>query len=146
MTLLSQLARALNGVCNFKTEEENHRIIFTMTDNDVKHYVLVTCNEAGQVIALMMKYIKKTPKLRREEMCVFMNEVNKNLMLGGFEMDVDDGECQYRHSVDVESLELNPAFWVSLVKLHVSTGYKYWPGILAVENGVDCRTALSRVN
>jgi hypothetical protein len=146
MTLLSQLARALNGVYNFKIEQENHRIVFTMTDNDVKHYVLVTCNEAGQVIALMMKYIKKTPQLHREEMCVFMNEVNKSLMLGGFEMDVEDGECQYRHSVDVESLDLKPAFWVSLVKIHVLTGCKYWPGILAVQNGLNCRTAQSRVN
>jgi hypothetical protein len=142
MTLLSQLSLALTGVYKHQVDEENHRVVFTMSDETHRHIVVISCNEVGQVITMMMKYTQKTPESQRDEMCVFMGEVNKRLMIGGFEMDLSDGECQYRHSVDVESLELNAAFFRALVRCHVVSGCDFWRGILAVQNGANYQRAL----
>jgi hypothetical protein len=146
MTILSQLSRALTGVYKHQVDEEKHRVVFTVTDDNHTHIVLIACNEVGQVITMMMKYTQKTPESRRDEVCVFMGEVNKRLMIGGFEMDLSDGECQYRHSVDVESLELNAAFFEALVRCHVVSGCRFWLGILAVQNGANYQTGLMCVH
>jgi hypothetical protein len=74
----------------------------------------------------------KAPELRRAMAGEFITRANYGLIIGNFELDLDDGEIRYKTSVDVEETELSPALMQPLVYTNVWTMDRYLPGLLAV--------------
>jgi hypothetical protein len=142
MTLLRRIHRAIDNHLTCVVSEEKHVIVVPVTDNGVRHVVVIQVGEEAETITLIMKYDRKAPQSRREEMCVFMSTVNQMLLIGGLEMDLQDGECQFRHAVDVESITLNDRYLDRLVMTHCVLGARYWGMIETVMNGGDSRSAI----
>src|SRR5688500_15171463 len=49
------------------------------------------------------------PKNRRNEMALFLTRANWGMVIGAFEMDLDDGELRFKTAIDVEGTELDDA-------------------------------------
>ena len=63
--------------------------------------------------------------------------VNDRLIIGNFELDIDQGDIRYKTSLDTEGDRLTPALMRRLVYANVHTMDTYLPGIIAVLAG-DC--------
>lgn len=61
--------------------------------------------------------------------------VNFGLLVGNFELDMEDGEARFRTSVDVEGTELSPALLRQVVYANVTTYDHFAPAIDAVVAG-----------
>lgn len=76
-----------------------------------------------------------TPEAHRTPMAEFLTRANYGLIIGNFELDLNDGEIRFKTSLDVEGTELNAALIKSLAYANVLTMDRYLPGIMAVASG-----------
>jgi hypothetical protein len=72
------------------------------------------------------------PEPRRLALAEFLTRANYGLVIGNFELDMNDGEIRYKTSLDVEGVGLSPELLQHCVYPNVLTMDQYLPGILAV--------------
>lgn len=70
------------------------------------------------------------PAEKRPAITEYITRANYGLLLGNFEMDLDDGDLRYKTSIDVEGAELTPALVRSLMYANVMTMSSYFPGLM----------------
>ena len=75
------------------------------------------------------------PERKRLAIAELLTRANYGLIIGNFEMDLEDGEVRYKSSVDAESGELTSDMIKNAVYASVLMMDKYLPGILAVLGG-----------
>jgi len=86
------------------------------------------------------------PEAKRLAMAEFITRANFGLIIGNFEMDMNDGEIRYKTSIDVQGDRLSTAMVDHLVRISVNMMDKYFPGITAViEEGTDPATAIEAI-
>jgi hypothetical protein len=72
---------------------------------------------------------------KRPTVVDFLTRANYGLIVGNFEMDLNDGEVRYKTSIDVEGDELTPALLRNLAYTNVKTMDRYLPGLMSVMYG-----------
>jgi hypothetical protein len=75
------------------------------------------------------------PEEKRFAMAEFLTRANYGLVIGNFEMDMDDGEILYKTSIDVQGDELSPSLVRNAVYVNVTMMDRYLPGIMSVVYG-----------
>ena len=75
------------------------------------------------------------PERKRLAVAEFLTRANYGLIIGNFEMDLDDGEIRYKSSLDAESSELSTGMIKNAVYASVLMMDKYLPGIVTVLGG-----------
>lgn len=91
-------------------------------------------NEESQL--LFYAYCPESvPEDRRLAMSEFLTRANYGLVLGNFEMDMNDGEVRFKTSIDVEGTTLTPELIKPIIYANVLTADEYLPGIFAVMRG-----------
>jgi hypothetical protein len=75
------------------------------------------------------------PERKRPAVMEFLTRANYGLVIGNFEMDLDDGEIRYKASLDAESCELSLGMVKNAVYANVLMMDKYLPGILSILGG-----------
>ena len=75
------------------------------------------------------------PYESRAAMSEFLTRANYGLLIGNFEMDINDGEIRYKTSLDVQGAILNTALVRNLVYTNVLTMKRYLPGIETIIAG-----------
>lgn len=87
------------------------------------------------------------PESLRKRLCEFITIANYGLILGNFEMDMDDGELRFKTTFiynddDQPETEFNRHLFNALFMMD-----KYFPGIMAVLfAGLEPRVAISQIN
>lgn len=74
------------------------------------------------------------PKDKRPAVAEFLTLANYGLMIGNFELDLNDGEIRYKTSIDIVGDRLSFALIKNLVYTNVTMMDEYLPGILLVIN------------
>jgi len=86
------------------------------------------------------------PEERRLPVAEFLTRANYGLVLGNFELDMDDGEIRYKTSIDVGEDELSVAMVKSAVYMNVLMMDRYLPGIMAtIYGGVSPADAIAQI-
>lgn len=86
------------------------------------------------------------PADKRMATAEFLTRANYGLVIGNFELDMDEGEIRFKSSIDVEGDRLTEALIRQIVYPNVLTMDRYLPGIEAVINGdVPPHEAISRI-
>ncbi len=83
----------------------------------------------------MMFYCRTTinaPEEKRAALSEFMTRANYGMVIGNFELDLNDGEIRYKVSVDVEGIELDNLFLKNISYTGVVTMDRYFTGIAKV--------------
>jgi hypothetical protein len=145
MTLLGRIAQAITGKIQFVVNEEKHLLIVPVIKESIHHNLLIQVNEEAETIVLILKYQTKAPQDRQEEICVFLSGLNQIMMVGGLEMNSSDGECQYRYTVNVESIQLNDQYLERLVMEHIDKGFRFWHWLEPIMNGATSESILSQL-
>ncbi|MFN8507987.1 MAG: YbjN domain-containing protein [Dehalococcoidia bacterium] len=92
------------------------------------------CREADDRFLFYSIGLAATPVERRAALAEFITRANFGLLVGNFEMDMDDGEIRYKTSIDVEGDRLSTALLQQLVRVNLEMMDKYLPGLYAVAN------------
>jgi len=86
------------------------------------------------------------PEPQRMAIAEFITRANYCMIIGNFELDLDDGEIRYKTSIDVEGDRLSHPLIKQLVYTNVLTMDQYLPGIIAViEQGMEPKEAIALV-
>lgn len=83
------------------------------------------------------------PPSRRPVVASFLHRANYGLLLGNFELDLDDGEVRFKASVDLEGLKPERAALHNLLAVGLLAMDRYLVGLAAVVfDGLDDAAAL----
>ncbi|MFO0812943.1 MAG: YbjN domain-containing protein [Gemmatales bacterium] len=72
------------------------------------------------------------PEDKRADIIEFMTRANYGLMLGNYEMDMNDGEVRFKTSIDAEGGELTKPMIDNLLRSNLISMDRYFPGLMAV--------------
>ena len=72
------------------------------------------------------------PTDKRAAVAEYLTRANYGLVIGNFEMDLEDGEIRYKTSFDCENIPLTSALFKNVVYPNVFMMDRYLPGILAI--------------
>ena len=72
------------------------------------------------------------PEVLRPAVAEYLTRANWGLIIGNFELDLEDGEVRYKTSVQLEGIDLNDQLLHALVYGNVEVMDKYLPGLEAV--------------
>ena len=76
----------------------------------------------------------------------FINRANYGLPLGNFELDMNDGELNFKNSVEVTGGVLTKEMVDTLVKFSIECVNRYLPGLTAVLEGKSPKEAIEAID
>lgn len=119
---------------------------FTHEGNNGRWICIAHCRESEDRFIFYSIGLAASPPERRLALAEFLTRANFGLLMGNFEMDMDDGEVRFKTSIDVEGDRLTTALINQLVRVNIEMMDKYLPGILAVAHQeIDPLTAIIAV-
>lgn len=111
-------------------------------DNGVWEVYLVAREEHHQALIFSV-YPEPVPQGRRAAVADLTTRVNYGLMVGNFEIDLDDGDLRYKTSLMLNDAELDGELMEGLLYSNVTVFDRYLPVLRAViEEGADPAVAL----
>jgi hypothetical protein len=108
--------------------------------------MFVNRRDTEQQVMVHGVFARRVPVRRRKEIAMLLTRANFGLVIGNFELDLDDGELRYKTSIDVEDAELTEALLDHLVLANVATMDRYLPAIEAVIAGARADDAIREVD
>ena len=79
-------------------------------------------------------------------MAEFLTRANYGLPLGNFELDMNDGEINFKNSIDVNGGDLTQEMVKTLVIFSIECVNRYLPGMRAVLEGASAKQALETID
>lgn len=76
----------------------------------------------------------------------FITRANYGLPLGNFELDMNDGELNFKNSIDVSGGTLSPAMAQMLITFAIEAVNRYLPGLKGVLEGEHPKAALEAID
>ena len=74
----------------------------------------------------------RAPEVLRPAVAEYLTRANWGLIIGNFELDLEDGEVRYKTSIQLEGIDLSDQLLRPLVYGNVEVVDKYLPGLEAV--------------
>ena len=75
------------------------------------------------------------PPEHRETMSAFITRVNFGILLGNFELDLEDGECRFKTAFDSDGAEVPPAVIVNTIDGNLAKMHEYLPALRGIAMG-----------
>lgn len=95
----------------------------------------IICREEEEQVVFYSVAPVAVAEERRVDVAEFILRANYGAVLGGFEMDVDDGEVRFRTGLDCSDTKLDPVMFRNIVLMNLLMMDSYMPGLLAVIHG-----------
>ena len=86
------------------------------------------------------------PQKRISALAEFLTRANFGLPLGNFEIDINDGEFNFKNSIDVNGGELSVDMVKTLIVFLLECINRYLPGIRAVLAGEAAKSAIEAID
>lgn len=108
--------------------------------------VLAQSKEDYEQVFIYSVWTSNVSEDKRAAAAEYVTRANYGLPIGGFEMDLNDGEVRYKTSIDIEGGELTPTMIKNLLYLNVLTFDKYLGGLnKVVFGGVAAADAIKEI-
>lgn len=91
--------------------------------------------DAGRLLVYVRPKGLEVPPDQMRHVAEYLTRANYGLPLGNFEMDMQDGEINFKNSLELVNCELNPEMVRPLVIVGVETVNHYLPGLRQVIEG-----------
>jgi hypothetical protein len=102
-----------------------------------EHSFLTCIGEAleEEQAAIFYTWFAKVPEQRRSEAAEYFMRVNRDLLIGNFNLDICEGEACFKTSAVADGAPLAPEHLAALISVNVQTVDRYLPGLMAVVYG-----------
>jgi hypothetical protein len=117
---------------HFVQEEGESRLLMTVVGSSGDLTCLAEAREEQKTFVFYTIFGVNIPKHRRRDAAEFFTRANSGLVLGNFEMDMDDGEVCYKTSISVEDAPLTSSEIRKLVYLGILMADRYLPGLITL--------------
>jgi hypothetical protein len=109
--------------------------------------VYVTVIEEQHRIVAYSVYTVRVPPERRPDVAELFVRINFHLLVGSFDLDLDDGEARFRTSLDVEGGKLTDGLLQQVLYANVTAMDEYLPALEGVvAEGLAVADALARID
>ncbi len=103
-------------------------------DNGTYAISIKTLENFGQVLCYVHSQTFIAAE-RRMDVAEYLTRANFGMHIGNFEMDFGDGEVRFKVALDVDGGELTPSMASSMVVAGCMMMDRYYPGLMAVNEG-----------
>ena len=121
----------------FTADEEKHMIIFLSTSDVCCLRSMLLCKEREEQVVFIIGLERRCPERYRNTMMDYCNRVNFMLQCGFFACDPRDGEIRFRHSADVESIQLTTTFIDNFLKVGLGTVRRHYEQLQGIMSGLS---------
>lgn len=108
------------------------RLAYESPDAGAKWECLAYALEGERQVVFFSVAPLDVPAEDRPAAAEYLTRANFGMVLGAFEMDMDDGHVRFRTSLEVGDTELTPALIEPLVGANVAMMTRYLPGLVSV--------------
>lgn len=108
--------------------------------------VVVQWSDEDQTVIAYAVSAHRVPADRRASVMELVTRINFGLVIGCFELDLDDGELRFRASVDLEGATQDATGMKNVVFAAAATYARYQPSLVDVVGGMVARDALARID
>jgi hypothetical protein len=118
----------------YETRDEQSFSFNYKGENALWPCFVICREEEAQVLFYSVAPVSVAPE-SRVDVAEMVLRANYGAVLGGFELDVDDGEVRYRTGLDVSDTKLDPVMFRNIVLMNLLMMDTYMPALLAVIHG-----------
>lgn len=124
-----------------------HQALEMGVSGDHGSFRLVCVVDPDRTILRFLTFVEgKVPTARRRDVMEYLTRANYGLLLGNFELDVNDGEVRFKCAIDVEGGEITHTQYQNMLFVSVSMVDRYFPGLQRVIQGsADPAAAIAEV-
>ena len=97
--------------------------------------LLIRADDGLQQLLIHSLCPLRCPEARRPALMEFITRANQGMVIGNFELDLDDGELRFKTAIDVEDSGLDTALVRNLLYPNCLMMDRYLPGVTAVIAG-----------
>lgn len=122
---------------NFRQIEGKPILQMGFTGNNGSWQCFAQSREEQQQFIFYSILQMNVPPDKRPLVADFLTRANYGLILGNFEMDMNDGEVRFKTSIDVQGGQLTTGMVKTMIYVNVLMMDKYLPGIMSVTYGAS---------
>ncbi len=146
-TLLSSLVLYFDGDnWNYHLLEDQNTIVLSFKGHNGEWNCIAQVRDEQQQIVFYSAYEESVPEGRREAVSKLLTRLNYQLVFGAFELDLDDGELNFRTAIDANGFIPEIRLIRNLVHTNITTMDRYLPVINAVISGSEPKLALDHLD
>ena len=123
-----------NGL-QFTPSADGNACSLPMAGSSAVYTVHVSVDDHAEQVIVLIVAPQRIPVASRLTACEYIVRVNQGLRLGGFDLDMNDGEFRFRVGIDVEGGEFVPSMLRTMFGLACTSMDAYNDGILRVVYG-----------
>lgn len=123
-------------VINLPIDSENGKLNMFIHSHEDAHRIFVYTRPQDMLV----------PLPRIAALGDYLSRANYGLPLGNFEIDMNDGEVNFKNSLDITDGQLTPKMVQTLIVFSLECVNRYLPGIREVIAGTDPKTAIEAVD
>jgi len=129
-----------------RTSPEQDVYVVALSDRDYTLFYII--RKANQQLAIYATLKKTVSESRRAAVMEYLTRINfAALRVGNFQMDVSEGDVQFRVGIDVEHGTINPAMVKQLTFTYaIGIADLFFPGIKEIEEGRTPEDVLRRIS
>ena len=106
---------------------------------------MIQTRELEEQMIFYSSLSENIPPNRIDTMIRFITMVNYRLVVGNFELDVTDGELNYKTALDLEGVNLNHDMIRNIIHTNLATFDRHLPGIKIILDGGSTEQAMDAI-
>lgn len=119
----------------YEVDDDNQIITLFLSGNTGSWMGLANINQENNQLIFYSVIPTRVPKESRVPVMEFITRANYNLLIGNFEMDMEDGEVRFKTSVDVSGDSLTTALVKNMVYFNFIAIDRYLESLMKVMYG-----------
>ncbi len=120
---------------NFEILTDHSTIALGFEGVNGEWHCMIQTRELEEQMIFYSSLSENIPPNRIDTMMRFITMVNYRLVVGNFELDVTDGELNYKTSLDLEGVDLNHEMIRNIIHTNLATFDRHLPGIKIILDG-----------
>jgi hypothetical protein len=94
--------------------------------------VIIEAVQKHEQIICCAQCLFNIPNDKRSSVAEYFTRINYLLKIGNFEMDIEDGEIQFRIGIDAEGGMISRGMFNNMIGISINTFDQYFPGLVLI--------------
>ena len=130
---------------NFEILTDHSTIALGFEGVNGEWHCMIQTRELEEQMIFYSSLSENIPPNRIDTMMRFITMVNYRLVVGNFELDVTDGELNYKTALDLESVNLKHDMIRNIIHTNLATFDRHLPGIQIILDGGSTEQAMDAI-
>ena len=130
---------------NFEVLSDHSTIALGFEGVNGEWHCMIQTRELEEQMIFYSSLSENISSNRIETMMRFITMANYRLVVGNFELDVTDGELNYKTALDLESVTLNNDMIRNIIHTNLATFDRHLPGVQIILNGGSTEEAMDAI-